>query len=258
MTTNPSIREIYNSPHVKEVFTDLFEFIGVYQEYYFNRQLGGTWLPGKTSLWQQLSNSIKGIRASRITGNPGVVLVLQFLHDIIHTCYNHGLCCWWAPLFIFKTELDKLNGNGSISNLVTPTFDGLVGFLFDHKYETSGKDSSKPRSSMDIIYDEMILASLSEAEIRMKLGDLSEHAISTLKSWGYYHNPQKRDRDFNMLFDKLFLGLSNTEIAFRYPVEDAGGQTRLHKTTIQRNLSKLADLLWIELPRAKTYHKAPK
>jgi len=258
MISNPLVQDIIRDDQFRDVFLGLGEFVRIYRDDYARKRLGGTWLPEKSNIFKSCLQTIKGIRASKVMAHQVVIPLLQYLSDVIHICYNSGLKCWWAPLFLFNKEASKITGHIAAPELVMPTADGLFGFIFPRKINKNARDTEEKKPFIEKVYDEITLITTPNDEIRIRQGDFSEAECEKLKDWGYYYNHRKRERDFNMLFDKLYLGLSNTEIASRYPWEDDEVKATLHKNTVQRITSKLSDLLWIELPRAKKYYKTSK
>jgi hypothetical protein len=110
-------------------------------------------------------------------------------------------------------------------------------------------DRNKPWS--DDFIEEWRLFEASNQETKRKFGSIHHDTIEKIRgAWGYRPNRNWRQRDFDMLFDRIYLKLSLKEIAKKYPWEDPSGKSSPHKTTVQRITSELAELLYLPLPRA--------
>ena len=220
---------------------------------FLQQSLGGTW---QVHPWKSLSspNFIRQLfMCAKIILKYPLPPLLYYQRRLTRLCYNYGLKCWWATDFIFANDKAgwfkpmRSEGNSTQADL-----DGLLGSVFSRSVhvQTNSSDTTEPWS--DKLIKEWQVFAMSEKETVQEFGANNTEIIDNiLNHWGYRLNRTWKQRNFDMLFDRIFLHLSIQDIAKKYAWEDNFGKTSLHKNTVQKITSELAKLLDLPLPRAE-------
>lgn len=166
---------------------------------------------------------------------------LECMNDLEELCKYSGLSCTWAVPVLYIDMASSLVTMRK-GELAAPTHDGLLGPLFPRHISDTLKVEEPSQTLSDDKHPEWLLVLMSRDEMRRNLGvKHAEKVHGQLENWGYEHGHKWARRDFDMLFDRLFLKDSVQTISERYNWD---------KNTVQRNTHRLAQLLELDLPQA--------
>jgi hypothetical protein len=170
---------------------------------------------------------------------------LDYLTGLMNLYYDNGLRCWWAPLFQFANDImnwssQEILTSPKVDLQITP--DGVFGPIFPRSIESSIKKQPDQVTHSSYRFPEYLLISQSAKELRKDVGTMfTSDFQEIMRQWGYYRNNYWKENDFLFLFERLHLKKSIQVIAESYIVDIS---------TVQRNTSKLANILFLELPEA--------
>lgn len=244
------IRNATNS-NMRDAIFGRQEYIYRYKNIYLKKALGGTWKPhfGKYLFSPILIKKVFNI--TKVLVSYPFTPLLDYQRKLTDLCYNSGLKCWWAPEIIITLYRSKSSYSIPEDRIRNLTPDGLLGPMFPRSMRDTLHTSDRSRPWSDEFFKEWELFNKSKRETSLEFGSNHRESIEEIrKTWGYWPNREWKQRDFDMLFDRIYLKLSLKEIAAKYPWEDSLGKTSLHKSTVQRITSGLSQILGIPLPRA--------
>jgi hypothetical protein len=246
-----SILSIVLDPNIRDAYWDRLVFYNRYQNEFLKKSLGGTWKPHFRARLLSPKLLTQALFCTKVLIEYPIVPILEYQRELTNLCYNSGLKCWWAPDLILvndKTQWFKKPPE-NIQSQATP--DGLLGPMFVRSVGDTLKTSDKKYPWSHETINEWLIFNMSGKETAHDFGSKHSETLEEIKkSWGYKTNREWRQRDFDMLFDRIFLKLPIKEIAKKYPFEDSVGKIILHETSVQRTTQSLAKLLHLPLPKA--------
>jgi len=223
------------------------EFIRYYRNKYLRDSLGGAWKPRFG--WHLFSPKLvaKAFVATKTLISYPVVPLLNYQRELTKLCFTSGLKCWWAPEFLLANDRARLLEPIPKEELAEPTPDGLLGTMFPRTIQDILIPSEGGVLS-DRTLNEWSLIAMTGKETTRDLGPNHSRTVNEQKKkWGYRPNRTWRQRDFDMLFDRLYLKLSVEDISTRYGVRK---QSECDPATVKRSTEYLGKLLGLKLPRA--------